>query len=432
MFGPYDGEVVGDRSDPIEFWGAYPVDGETIQIDARFPADGQYYYVDSTQTDSSSQLLFGTDWFLWAKTVVLPLWAWRAGVTGYRAQVRSHGNAGDLASFPIEGLNCVVQADSQGLSPTTAQAQCASPSTPGAFVYTQDYQGLPSLLATPDHPHEVEYPGTDENQGVASTATHWVFTNNVGEPLAQGPTLVKIPLDADLGQGATWTGALTQDMPGTLQTLGYDHYGDPDVHDGHIYVPVEGPGLPGAFAQFDLDLQFEGYGTIADPTAAWVAIDPVSGSLFTSAFHDVSQVDVYAMVHAVDGTLVDLTFVQHRTLRGSHGGPYVIQRVQGGAFSAQGNLYLASDADHDGVLPPSGVYGFEGDSLRFETYSAIENDPGAYHEVEGIEVRDLAGAMAPSIDGQIHVVLLDNDWPNSDDLIFKHFEVAAPGQLPFL
>ena len=44
----------------------------------------------------------------------------------------------------------------------------------------------------------------------------------------------------------------------------------------------------------------------------------------------------------------------------------------------------------------------------------------------------LASDVAPSITGQIHVVMLDNDWWNDDDLYFKHFRLVEDGHLPWL
>ena len=53
-------------------------------------------------------------------------------------------------------------------------------------------------------------------------------------------------------------------------------------------------------------------------------------------------------------------------------------------------------------------------------------------ELEGITVWDLDYGNAPRIEGQVHLIMLDNDWRESifsdNDLYFKHFRV--PVELP--
>jgi hypothetical protein len=85
----------------------------------------------------------------------------------------------------------------------------------------------------------------------------------------------------------------------------------------------------------------------------------------------------------------------------------------------------------DGELE-GGVYGFEGATMRLETHFAIKYTDDDDEELEGIEVFPLASDVAPSITGQVHVVMLDNDTWNGDDLYFKHFGLVDDGHLPWL
>ncbi len=94
-----------------------------------------------------------------------------------------------------------------------------------------------------------------------------------------------------------------------------------------------------------------------------------------------------------------------------------LQAIQGGAFSPQGNLYLASDAETWNKGGVSGIYGFKGDSMRLETYEYVNHNG---EEIEGIEASPI---VAEGIDAEIHVVILINNIVFTDEMDFKHYSV---------
>jgi len=56
-------------------------------------------------------------------------------------------------------------------------------------------------------------------------------------------------------------------------------------------------------------------------------------------------------------------------------------------------------------------------------YFNYEFHPGGtiQEEPEGITIWDLDDGRALGIRGQLHVLLLDNDWPDDDDVYVKHY-----------
>lgn len=424
MFGPYDGQIVTNPSAAISMWGGYPSANTQVDVEARW-FDGNFYPFASTTTTTGYYTAFATNWYWWTLSAAVPGWGWTAGVTGSRAEVRGRSGSSYLESFPEDGFSCMLDASAAGTSMTDAQFACGA--MPRAFLFTPDYRGLPTFSpqSPVDYPQAVQVDHSEEIQGAASTASDWYFAHNAD------PTLLRVPLTSDLEDHDVWDDALAVGMPSAMDALGYDHFGDPDEHAGNIYVPVEG-GAVGAIAQFDLALGFRGFATLAGASAPWVAIDPTTGMLYTSEFCDVHEVEVYTMQFAADGTLTGLSLYDRRKLWDANSVPLALQAIQGGAFSDSGNLYLVSDADYGHCSAgTAGVYGFEGETLRKEAWFEVAYDPSDSEELEGIDVRDVTSAGIPGITGQIHVVMLDNDTWNGDDLYFKHY-VAPVGELGFL
>lgn len=429
-----DGQIVASTADPVTFFGLHPAQGETIEIQARSTVDGLFHPVTTTTANGAQSSYFGTSWFTWSDSASIFTDAWWAGVKGSRAEVRAFDGPSPIVAFPQGGAACMLDQEFAGNTLLGAQAICEATNDRSAFVYTSDYIGLPEFAPSDpiDYPKALEHDETEENQGVASDGIHWFFSNNSGTP-----GVVRIPIGEDLGKHSTWDDALVENMPSELADLGYDHYGDLDEFDGHVYVPVEQSSekLPGMIAQLDLDLKLMGTAELDGPKAPWVAIDPVRRRLYTSAFVDVREVDVYAMELDGDGFLIDLRLIVRRKLFDAKA-QMTLQRIQGGAFSPNGNLYLVSDNYFDDEVPDGelegGVYGFEGPTMRLETHFAIKYTDEDDEELEGLEVFPLASDVAPDITGQLHVVMLDNDWWNGDDLYFKHFGLVDDGHLPWL
>ena len=157
------------------------------------------------------------------------------------------------------------------------------------------------------------------------------------------------------------------------------------------------------------------------PDAPWCAINPADGHLYTSSFRT-GVVRKYRMSWI--GSSLALTEVASITLRDSAGEPLILGRVQGGAFSDRGHLYLVSD------LNGQGIKGFALDTGRQRVNIPVhfEHD----EELEGIDLWDLDGGQVPGIDGQIHLQMIDHDWWSDDDFFFKHYRVTEAALKPHL
>ncbi|MBV1860050.1 MAG: hypothetical protein KUG77_16675 [Nannocystaceae bacterium] len=424
MLGPYDGEEVSSVSEVVSFDGYTSNANETVQLQARY-SNGLFYTFTSATTQSSPFInLFQVDWFWWGRDFVIPSWAWEPGVggAGARAEVKARLTTGyELASHYKGGSTCLIEAHNEGGGIQPVDESCRSDNSPSAFVYTDDYQGLPTLQHDSTYPDDFQDSYTEEIQGVASDGTNWYFTNNRDSE----PQLFKIPIGADLDSNSNWGNAIT--LPGSLLNAGYTHVGDPDEYNGDIYVTAsnENNGEAGLLIQFDTDLNLRSSVEIdREDGTAWVAIDPTTGLLYRSTFYDASEISVFAMAFDGSGVLTGLAAQGARSLRDKQGNEMTLQAIQGGAFSPQGNLYLASDAETWNEGGVSGIYGFRGDSMRLETYTSVFHDG---HEIEGIEASHIT---ADGIDAEVHLVILNNDLLplDPDNLIFKHYSVPN-GQL---
>ncbi|MEU6083751.1 hypothetical protein [Streptomyces sp. NPDC047108] len=145
----------------------------------------------------------------------------------------------------------------------------------------------------------------------------------------------------------------------------------------------------------------------------WCAVNPRDGLLYSSAFGDSGEpITEVTQVHAYDPA-DGFRLVRTVAL------PHAVRRVQGGAFSARGRLYLSSDASKD---------------VRGYALPATGGGPGVYLGSCGLNAPDLEveGLVvgypknhATQAGGHmwVHAVCLDNDWPSGDDAYVKHISV---------
>lgn len=278
------------------------------------------------------------------------------------------------------------------------------------------------------HPFQFlsDYPKNRNNgwhsnvQGATHDDDYWYIT--------QQYRLWKFPISHDLNE------SVDGGEPGVsyvdLDELGlsrYDHFGDLDHYDGKLYVPLEdlsGDATP-AVGTFDArDLSFLGAWLLphqaSDKKAPWCAVNPVNGLLYTSSFWMNDQRGYLKMYRRrFDSTFNSFPFVGGLRLQSSCGGPITVNKVQGGVFSPNGNLYLVSDTEQGGIL------GFDAASGRQILHTPIDYDPGTGEELEGITIWNLDDGRAPHIRGHIHVLMIDEDALSDDDLYFKHFHVRV-------
>jgi hypothetical protein len=282
-------------------------------------------------------------------------------------------------------------------------------------------------------PDERQDDWTDECQGVAHDANHWFIT--------QKGAVWRVPIGKDLRDH------LQDGVDGvrrrTIPLRGYDHFGDPDVHDGTLYIPLEGkrrifpfvtvPRVPRIAAFRASDLQFLWSAPLSrQQQAGWCAID--SSRVLLSSNRRVTP-----RVESGEGPLfryritgTTLTFLDRVLLRDEQGTPVVLDSMQGGAFADRRHLYISCGYYED-PHPSWGIHLFDMRTQRRITRSTngsgsfnYEFHPGGStdEEPEGLTYWDLDGRDAPGIRGQLHAILLDND-ANGDDVYFKHYRVQG-------
>lgn len=293
---------------------------------------------------------------------------------------------------------------------------------------------VPTRATSYDYPRNKGSGWTDKLQGVTHDDQHWYFT--------QQDRLWKIPvthdLHADLGDFASVG----------IPIPGYIHFGDIDFFNGHIYVPLEGDGQPATVVVFNQSLQYKKSALLSAQggSGPWCAINPVNGLLYSSTFNDTPDrilFQVYERIESTNdaGELVDfkLNHLGAMELFDETGDSFHLGGLQGAAFSRRGHLYLVVDtvmnsANEDGHR---GIMGFDMLTGRRTVHRLVDYRPWKFfprpigwvkiQELEGITIwEDVDATGAPGIIGQLHLVMLDKDWENDDDLYFKHYEVEFP------
>jgi len=59
----------------------------------------------------------------------------------------------------------------------------------------------------------------------------------------------------------------------------------------------------------------------------------------------------------------------------------------------------------------------------------VENGSKRPQELEGLTVSPPGTVVVKGSPVNVHLILLDNDWPSEDDVFFKHFRVPDLGDL---
>ena len=300
------------------------------------------------------------------------------------------------------------------------------------------FRSLRALLRTLEWPTSYEplsnYPDqgdrgwTEELNGVTHDGSAWFFTSNRDDK----PELWRFPqahdLDGDIDRGNPGEGIRWRHLPASLQAN--EHAGGIHHYQGRIFVPLQAQ-QPRVVAVFNSDdLSFLGAAPLepGKGVGAWCAINALNACLYESAFHEVDQpsapISLMVYEHHLQGSASTLTYVGDFPLYREDGSLFYSRGIQGGVFSANGHFYLVADSRDD----HSGVHGFDMISGRRKVFLHIhtERELATGEELEDITIWDQDLGSAPHISGQIHVILLDNDYvANDDDLDFKHFRVPT-------
>lgn len=197
---------------------------------------------------------------------------------------------------------------------------------------------------------------------------------------------------------------------------GIDHLGDCDVHDGLVYVAMEGTDPP-RVGVFDLDLSFCGSAAAVEQGTQlpWCAVSPSDGLLYSSAF-DPDRLHRYRRTWPCER--LELEHVGEVPLRTD--APLQLRRVQGGAFSPRGHLFLTSDTRGGGML------GIDVETGTRAMQVPVPFEPTGPDEdiIEGLALVDLSDGRVPWMRGILHVLVFDADKARPDSVWLRHYDVA--------
>lgn len=276
-----------------------------------------------------------------------------------------------------------------------------------------------------NYPSEAN-PGWHENvQGLTHDRDNWFIT--------QTKDLWKIPVTHDLDSVSPTDRGVTRIGLGSVPELvnaGYNHFGDPEYYDfdgqGYVVIPIEDVDnrTPcNGIAVFRAEtLEFLALQCLSGQGAApWVAIGP-EGNLYSSNSDD-ETVRKYS---------VDWSGLKNRNelivtpappvgLLDEQGSPVTLHSLQGGVISPSGQLlYLVANGIQVFDLTTRQRVQRSTNGAGYFNYEFHPDAPD-YEEPEGLTIWDLDDGRAPGIRGQLHVLLLDNDITNADDVYLKHY-----------
>jgi hypothetical protein len=340
--------------------------------------------------------------------------------------------------------NCCVSGIKLTKSPSVAGTKKRCPTS---YKYLRTY------------PKDRENGWSDNLQGVTNDGNNWFFT--------QTKTLWKFPVTHDLNKKVTKSDPskriLKVGIPSDLVKKNYNHFGDLDYYKGYLFVPVTGlkkkwvtiddekklpeeskqklialetPPIISVFRASDL--QYIGSSPI-EQEAGWCAINPLDGLLYTSKSEISYDKPICLYSVHIQGNNVWVTKIKDRQFRlyDESGKPLILKNMQGGAFSLNNCLYL-TNGYYKGSTKETGIMVFNAQTGRRIAHSTNGYGPFNYEyhhsgtdklefqgeEPEGITLWDLDSKATPDgqIQGQLHVIMVDND-ADTDDLYFKHYRI---------
>src|SRR3954453_5012108 len=236
----------------------------------------------------------------------------------------------------------------------------AAPLALPAFAAAQSRCPAPDYLD--NYPHNRQFEWSSAAPGIAHDAGNWFFT--------QRDRIVKLRPTADLSRSLAeqppgWQGV--DGFPTELSVLGFNHYGDPHIYGGFLFVPMESPTRSAIAAFRASDLAFIDYVEVTplQRRIAWLAVNPAQRLLYTS--DKAVSASEPLLRYRIDLTPLRsprvprtqrldraLAFDSHFALSRPDGQPVTLYTMQGGVFSARGDLYLMSSQQLLGGLPDLG------------------------------------------------------------------------------
>lgn len=249
---------------------------------------------------------------------------------------------------------------------------------------------------------------TEECQGVAHDGTYWYLSSNQD------------------GKQRVYRFSLGNDVVSHVKLAGNgsSHLGDIDYHAGRIYCPMEGPvkivviDTPPFSGWWPAALVGESGGAPPQQGCPWCAVNPWNGLLYSSNFGGDAPGEDTLRAYSLDLAAqrfvhvpsADIVLREH------------VRDIQGGVFSKNGHVLLASNHTND-------IRCFSVLNGQYLGRASIQKDDSSTvaEEVEGLTIWE--GVSYAGVSTHVHVVLLDNDWPDKDDVYFKHYHVPRAPDL---
>jgi hypothetical protein len=212
-----------------------------------------------------------------------------------------------------------------------------------------------------------------------------------------------------------------------LSGNGSDHLGPIDYHNGRIYCAMDDPVQIVVIdtATFDrwwaAPLVGELGGAPPQTRCGWCAVNPWNGLLYSNQITGSIPGDTL-FAYRLDSAGPRFVHVSAANIVL----PEELLGVQGAVFSQNGHVLLASD-DSSGDSSDIRCYSVLNGHYLGRVHIPRDNSWNVGEEVEGLTIWE--GIAYDGVATHVHVILADNDWPDSDDVFFQHYHVPLSDDL---
>lgn len=260
----------------------------------------------------------------------------------------------------------------------------------------------PAEWTKPNEGQFFNYDWTEECQGVTHDDSYWYLSSNHD------------------GKQRVYRFSLANDVVShvKLSGNGSDHLGDIDYYQGRIYCAMEGPtkiliiDTPPFSGWWPAELAGESGGGPPQASCPWCAVNPWNGLLYSSNNGDDEPGEDTLRAYRFDFSSGRFVHVPSADIVLQE----KLRKIQGAVFSKNGHVLLASNHTND-IRCYSVLNGY------YLGRASIQKD-GSWNvgeEVEGLTIWE--DITYEDVSTHVHVILLDNDWPDDDDVYFKHYRV---------
>jgi hypothetical protein len=286
--------------------------------------------------------------------------------------------------------------------------------------------GAPDITQTAVYPYNDAHYWTEELQGATQNGSNWF--------MASRTNLMRFPITSDLHYYPTanvynpWS-------------YWWGHMGSPTYgwNNGTVVVPLEpdwahnGHASRSAFGIFDTSLNGLATPTVPYPPAGsgipdeqagesssnpWIAYNPQDQRYYSSGYNP-----TWLYAYDIWYSPYNVAFNHAVQILDDWGNPIQLHDVAGGAFSPSGKLYLALDDHSNSDWGQIVVIDVNNGRVHRTYWIERHRYLIGPEEMEGLTFWNSNGT-APGINGQMHLVLLDNDG-GQDDWYYKHYTFSG-------